>query len=197
MKYRTILLFGPPGSGKGTQGRILGSIPGYFHIACGDLFRKLDPESPQGRHFQEYVKNGQLVPDDETVQFWRDYVETSRRAGRFNPEEDTLVLDGIPRTVGQATLMADVVEVNAVLYLTCPRQDKLIERMKRRAVQEGRLDDGSEEVIRRRMAIFDRDTRPVLDFYGPNVLHAIDATLTIELKLQVVLAVLNSVRFCN
>lgn len=194
MKYRTILLFGPPGSGKGTQGRILGSIPGYFHISCGDLFRKVPPESEQGQRFQGYVKAGQLVPDAETCRFWGDYVEQSRVAGRFNPAEDTLVLDGIPRTVGQARLLTEVIEVLAVLYLTCPRQDKLIERMKKRAVQEGRSDDGSEEVIRRRMAIFERDTRPVLDHYGPNVLHAIDATLTIELKLQVVLAVLNSIR---
>ena len=195
MKYRTILLFGPPGSGKGTQGRILGTIPGYFHIACGDLFRKLDPESAPGRRFQSYVQRGQLVPDEETCKFWYDYVLACQASGRFNPAVDTLVLDGIPRTVGQAQLLAELIDVLAVLYLTCPRQDKLIERMKKRAIQEKRLDDGSDEVIRRRMEVFDRDTRPVLDYYGPNVLHAIDATLTIELKLGVVLSVLNSIRW--
>ena len=66
MKYRTILLFGAPGSGKGTQGKILGTVPGYFHFACGDAFRNLRIEDPMGKAFIEYSSEGQLVPDETT-----------------------------------------------------------------------------------------------------------------------------------
>jgi len=193
MRYRTILLFGPPGSGKGTQGRILGMIPGFFHCSCGDLFRRLDPQSDEGRRFLEFVQRGQLVPDEPTCEFWQSQMAEFRRLGRYSPERDVLVLDGIPRTVGQARLLADVIDVRGVLYLSCPQQEKLVQRMRQRALLENRLDDGSVEVIRRRMDVFERDTRPVLDHYGPAVLHAVDATRPVEVVLQVILAVVNSV----
>src|SRR5690349_119234 len=99
MKYRTILLFGAPGAGKGTQGRILGTIPRFYHCACGDVFRNLRPENELGRTFVEYSSRGQLVPDEATVQLWRQNIEMNTRVGRFHPEADTLVLDGIPRNV--------------------------------------------------------------------------------------------------
>ena len=63
MRYKTILLFGAPGSGKGTQGKILGAIPGFFHTACGDIFRSLDLSSEMGRIAWEYSSRGELVPD--------------------------------------------------------------------------------------------------------------------------------------
>ena len=71
MRFKTLLLFGAPGSGKGTQGSILGSIPGYVHVACGDVFRNLRVGSPLGKVFLEYSSRGALVPDDFTVQLWR------------------------------------------------------------------------------------------------------------------------------
>src|SRR5690606_11967917 len=101
MKYRTILLFGAPGSGKGTQGKILGSIPNFYHCACGDVFRNLRIDSPIGRIFLEYSSRGQLVPDEQTIALWRQSIEGVTRAGLFQPEQDTLVLDGIPRSVQQ------------------------------------------------------------------------------------------------
>src|SRR6266403_1170354 len=67
MKYRTILLFGAPGSGKGTQGKIFGSIPGFFHCACGDVFRNLRIDDPLGKVFVEYSSRGLLVPDEPTI----------------------------------------------------------------------------------------------------------------------------------
>ena len=71
MKYRSILLFGAPGAGKGTQGKVLGMIPHFFHCACGDVFRKLRADSPLGRVFIKYSSRGQLVPDNQTVKLWR------------------------------------------------------------------------------------------------------------------------------
>src|SRR5438132_5195722 len=102
MSYRTVLLFGAPGAGKGTQGRILGTIPDFFHCACGDVFRSLRPDTPLGKIFLKYSSRGELVPDETTVALWREFIDRSIAAGKFHPDHDTLVLDGIPRNVPQA-----------------------------------------------------------------------------------------------
>src|SRR4051794_19248182 len=107
MKYRTILLFGAPGAGKGTQGKILGTIPQFFHCACGDVFRNLTIESEIGRVFVSYSSRGELVPDEPTIDLWRQSIEGNTRTGRFHPETDTLVLDGIPRNVHQAEMLRE------------------------------------------------------------------------------------------
>ena len=71
MKYRAILLFGAPGAGKGTQGKILGQIPNFVHFSCGDAFRNLRVDSSLGRVFMEYASKGQLVPDEPTIELWQ------------------------------------------------------------------------------------------------------------------------------
>lgn len=178
LKYRTILLFGAPGSGKGTQGKILGTIPNFYHCACGEVFRNLRVDSGIGRIFLEYSSKGQLVPDEPTIQLWRENIEAITRMGRFDPQTDTLVLDGIPRNRRQAEMLADTLDVIAIFKLSCPDQSKLIERMQRRALKENRLDDANLEVIRDRLETYERETKPVVDFYPPEVLHVIDATQT-------------------
>jgi len=175
MKYRTVLLFGAPGSGKGTQGKIIGSIPGFFHFACGDAFRNLRIEDPIGRVFIEYSSRGQLVPDEATIALWAKNIKASTADGEFDPTRDTLVLDGIPRSVSQAKMLADTLDVKAVFYLTCPDQSKMIERLQRRALRENRLDDANLDVIKKRLETYDSETKPVLDFYGKSVVHPIDA----------------------
>src|SRR3954452_20076641 len=72
-RYRTILLFGAPGSGKGTMGKALGVIPGFAHVACGDVFRSLDLAAPLGRVFLDYSSKGLLVPDDTTIALWEEF----------------------------------------------------------------------------------------------------------------------------
>jgi len=176
MKYRTVLLFGSPGSGKGTQGKILGSIPDFFHFACGDAFRNLRIDDPIGRTFIEYSSRGQLVPDEPTINLWAKNIQASTLDGEFNPAKDTLVLDGIPRNVQQAEMLRDTLDVKAVLNLTCKDQSKMIERLQRRALRENRLDDANLEVIKRRLQTYETETRPVLDFYGPKLVHDIDST---------------------
>ena len=79
MPFRTVILFGPPGSGKGTQGKILGAMPAYFHCACGDVFRSLDPASEMGQEFAKYSKSGSLVPDELTVRLWRQAIHEKNR----------------------------------------------------------------------------------------------------------------------
>jgi adenylate kinase len=175
-KYRTILLFGAPGSGKGTQGKILGAIPNLFHFACGDAFRNLRIEDPMGRLFVEYSSKGQLVPDEPTIELWAKNIKASTVDGEFNPSHDSLVLDGIPRNVNQAKMLSDTLDVKAVFFLACADQSKMVERLQRRALRENRLDDANLEVIKKRLDTYENETKPVLDFYGPELVHKIDAT---------------------
>jgi adenylate kinase len=175
MNYHTILLFGAPGAGKGTQGKILGTIPNFFHCACGDVFRSLKADSPIGRVFLEYSSRGQLVPDTTTIELWHDFIDGSTKAGRFRPDQDTLVLDGIPRSVPQAVILKDTLDVIAIFYLRCSNEDALIQRLQRRALKENRLDDANLHVIRERQATYERETKPVLDYYGKDIQHRINS----------------------
>jgi adenylate kinase len=175
MKYRTILLFGAPGAGKGTQGKILGTIPNFFHCACGDVFRSLKADSPIGKVFLEYSSRGQLVPDRTTIELWHDFIANSTKAARFRAEHDTLVLDGIPRNVRQAEILSDTLNVVAIFYLRCTNQEALIARLQRRALKENRLDDANLDVIRERQATYDRETKPVLDYYDKEIQHRINS----------------------
>ena len=175
-KFRTILLFGAPGAGKGTQGKILSTVPNFFHCACGDVFRNLRIDNELGRIFLEYSSRGELVPDEATVRLWKKSIEGSQSLGQFHPEKDTLVLDGIPRNVNQARMLQDSLEVRAVFYLTCSDFNKLVERLQRRALRDNRLDDANLTVIKSRLETYDLETKPVLDFYGPKLVHTIDST---------------------
>lgn len=178
MKYQTLLLFGAPGAGKGTQGKILGTIPQFFHCACGDVFRNLTSDSELGRKFIEYSSRGELVPDETTVQLWREKITVNEQLSLFNPKRDTLVLDGIPRNVRQAEMLSDTLEVRAIFKLTCPEKAKLVERLQRRALRDNRLDDANLEVISQRLEIYEHETKPVIDYYGSELVNIIDATQT-------------------
>ena len=175
MKYNTYLLFGAPGSGKGTQGRSLGSIPRFFHCACGDVFRTLDTRTKVGRALLEYSSKGQLVPDEITVELWRAHIDAAVEAHEFKPDIDVLVLDGIPRNVAQAKIMDQLIDVKKVFHLSCPDRAQLFTRLKKRALKDNRLDDANEEVIQRRLQTYETESKPVLDYYRDRV-QMIDAT---------------------
>ncbi len=177
-KLRTLLLFGAPGSGKGTQGKILGTIPQFFHFACGDAFRNLRIDSELGQIFIKHSSQGQLVPDEPTIRLWRESIEAQQGLGRFNADKDTLILDGIPRNPIQAKILEDTLEVRAVFNLSCIDLDKLTKRLQRRALRENRLDDASLDVIKERLETYERETKPVLDYYGKDLVHTIDSTQT-------------------
>jgi adenylate kinase len=177
-RFHTVLLFGAPGSGKGTQGKILGSIPNFFHCACGDVFRNLTIENELGRTFIEYSSRGELVPDDITIRLWKQSIDSAEATSRFRPSRDTLVLDGIPRNVPQAQILGEHLDVRAVFNLTCADTSKMVERLQRRALRENRLDDANLSVIQTRLKTYESETKPVLDFYGPKLVHTIDSTQT-------------------
>ncbi len=176
-KFKTLLLVGAPGSGKGTQGRILGTIPGFYHCACGDVFRSLDTQSKLGKEFLKYSSKGQLVPDEITVKLWSKWIEKVVESGNFKPTRDFLVLDGIPRNVAQAKLMKEVIEVQHLFHLNVLDRDELVRRMKNRALKDNRLDDAHEEIIRRRLSIYEEESKPLLHYYKKISTHDIDASL--------------------
>lgn len=167
-------MFGPPGSGKGTHGKILGSIPGFYHCACGDVFRDLRPDTDLGKVFIEYSSRGELVPDEPTVALWRKTIDASTQTGRFHPKADTLVLDGIPRNVSQAEILKNTLDVAAVFYLFSADKKNLVARLQRRALKDNRLDDANLDVIRQRLKIYESETRPVLKFYGKTLVQSIN-----------------------
>ncbi len=166
--YKSALLFGAPGSGKGTQGRILGSIPGFYHSSCGEVFRRLNPESELGRIFFDYSSRGELVPDEVTVRMWAESLHAHEVLGDFKPKSDLLILDGIPRTVEQARLMEQHIDVLAVIYLVCDNREEMIRRLRRRALKENRPDDADEKVIRKRWEVYEQETAQVLEYYDPS-----------------------------
>jgi adenylate kinase len=174
LKYRTILMFGAPGSGKGTHGKILGSIPGYVHLSCGDVFRGLSPESPLGKVFVEYSSQGKLVPDKLTIELWKKYMHGMNAAGRLDHKRNTLVLDGLPRNVPQAEMLKKFLDVVAVFYMCSANFENLVKRLQRRALKDNRLDDANLDVIRARLKTYEDETKPVLNFYGKEIVHRIN-----------------------
>ncbi len=175
-RYNTLLIFGAPGSGKGTQGKALGSVPRFFHCACGDVFRSLDTRTKLGQAFLAYSSKGELVPAEITVELWQVQIEHAVNAHRFKPELDYLVLDGIPRSVEQARLMKGHIDVKKVFHLSCANRKELVTRLKKRALKDNRLDDANESVIHSRLDTYEAESKPVLDYYGPGLVQTIDAT---------------------
>lgn len=174
-RYQTILLFGAPGAGKGTQGKILGVVPGFYHLSCGEIFRTLDIHSELGKLFYQYSSRGELVPDEVTVKMWVQNVHAQTVLSLYKPHQDLLVLDGIPRNVAQAKLMAEHINVLLVLHLVCPDKEEMIKRLRRRALKENRQDDAREEVIRKRWDVYERETYPVLNHYPKSMIREVDA----------------------
>jgi adenylate kinase len=190
MRYKSILLFGAPGSGKGTQGKILGSIPGFYHNATGEIFRSLDLQSEMGRTFWEYAGRGQLVPDEITIKLWKQYIMGMEMINQFHPETELVVLDGIPRNIPQAKLLEETIDVQKVINLQCADLSKMVERLRRRALKENRFDDANDDVIHRRLVEYEVKTRPVLDFYPAEKIEKIDATMSQIRVLSAILKVL-------
>ncbi|MFT5424910.1 MAG: adenylate kinase [Phycisphaerales bacterium] len=174
-KYQTVLLFGAPGAGKGTQGKILGKVPGFYHLSCGEVFRTLDISSELGQTFRSYSSRGELVPDEVTIKMWAENMHAQTVLSLYKPNDDLLVLDGIPRNVNQAELLEEYIEVLEVIHLVCKDKEKMVERLQRRALKENRADDAKEEVIRRRWEVYEEETSPVLDYYPAEIIKEVDA----------------------
>jgi adenylate kinase len=173
-KYRAILLFGMPGSGKGTQGAVLGQLPCLYHISMGDVFRKIPKSGRFAQEIARYTSAGLLVPDDLTVRIWENHIKILELQELLFPEH-TLVLDGLPRNYAQAERLDGFLEVTQIFHLKIDDTSKAVERLKSRALLENRLDDMNEEVIRRRLNAYFEETYKTLPFYPREIVYDIDA----------------------
>ena len=191
-KFKTILLFGAPGCGKGTQGKMLGTLPGYVHVSSGDMFRALDRTSELGKIFMEYSTKGLLVPDDFTIRLWRDHMTKLVSSGKVQPGSDVVILDGIPRNVDQARMLDEHIQVTKLIVLRAFHdRAEMVRRLKSRALKENRPDDADEATIQRRLEVYDKESRPVVEYYPKSVRVDVDALQTpIEVAHDILCAVL-------
>ena len=158
-----IILFGPPGSGKGTQAKKLVEKYDLLHISTGDLFRyEMGNNTPLGQEAKSYIDKGELVPDSVTVGMLRNKVEA-------NPDVAGYIFDGFPRTIPQSEALDELLaekdqQVHRLLMLDVP-DDEIVQRILERGKTSGRKDDLNETIIRNRIEVYKNETTPVYDYY--------------------------------
>jgi adenylate kinase len=174
-KFASILLFGPPGSGKGTLGKFLGNAGIQYHLSSGDLFRGLAPESPAGKLFYHYASKGLLLPDEETVAIWKYYVHGLIATNRFFPESQDLLMDGIPRTLRQAQMLERYIIIRHIIVLEVENQEELAHRLHHRALIERRVDDMDINVLKTRLEVYYQQEKEILKFYPDHMISRVNA----------------------
>lgn len=159
-----LILFGPPGSGKGTQSEKLIARYGFKHLSTGDILRsEIANKTALGMEAKSLMDKGQLVPDEVVIGMIRSALDN-------NPGVPGFLFDGFPRTTAQAEALDRLLEqknaeIGVVLALQVP-DEELISRMINRARTSGRSDDADEQVQRKRLEVYLRDTLPVAKHYA-------------------------------
>jgi adenylate kinase len=159
-----LILFGPPGSGKGTQAEKLIKKYNLFHISTGDMFRyELKNDTELGQLARSYMDKGELVPDSVTISMLQKRVED-------NPAVNGFIFDGFPRTTPQAealdNFLAERGQAISGLVELAVTDDEIVKRILLRGQSSGRADDNDEDIVRNRIAVYRRDTTPVADYYA-------------------------------
>lgn len=157
-----LIIFGPPGSGKGTQSARIVKEFNLIHLSTGDILRKeIEEKTPMGCMVKEYIDNGLLVPDEVVLKM------LYHKASEYNTS-DGFIFDGFPRTIYQAEMLDKMLEkhehpIDAVISVEV-QEDELFKRMMGRAEDSGRSDD-NEETIGKRIEVYKKQTYPLIDFY--------------------------------
>lgn len=174
-----LILFGPPGSGKGTQAALLVEKYKLMHISTGDLFRyEMSNNTPLGLEAKSYMEKGHLVPDSVTIGMLRNKVEA-------HPEAAGFIFDGFPRTIAQAEALDELLneddnEINALIALDV-EEDEIVTRILNRGKTSGRADDNDETIVRNRIKVYLSETAQVYDYYDESEKsHRIDGIGSIE-----------------
>lgn len=158
-----LVLFGPPGSGKGTQSQKITDTFGLVHLSTGDIFRaELKGNTPLGLEARHYLDQGLLVPDSVVISMVAKTIDAHSKAQGF-------IFDGFPRTKAQAQALDDLLEerhkrISHAILLDVP-DEELRKRLKQRALTSGRSDDADPVVIEKRIQVYKDETFPCLDFY--------------------------------
>ena len=178
-----IVLFGPPGCGKGTQAEKLVNQFNLYHISTGDLFRsEIKNETPLGLEAKSFMDRGALVPDTVTI----DMLKAKMVA---TPEAKGFIFDGFPRTIPQAEALDKMLaEIDAPVRMMLSlkvNDEELTKRLLLRGLESGRPDDQNESIIRNRVQVYNEQTKPVADFYAKqNKLSEINGENSIEEVFQ-------------
>lgn len=158
-----LILFGPPGSGKGTQSDRLVEKYGLIHLSTGNLLREeIANKTPLGIEAKKFIDHGQLVPDEVVIAMVDSFFEKHKDANGF-------LFDGFPRTVAQAQALDRLLALKktdiAVVLALDVTEAELINRLLNRGKTSGRSDDSDENVIKKRFAVYTNETSPVADYY--------------------------------
>lgn len=160
-----IILFGPPGSGKGTQAVMLRDKYALLHISTGDIFRsEIKNNTLLGAEAKGYLDEGKLVPDELTIRILEDYMDKNLRS-----QHKGIIFDGFPRTIPQAEaldqlLIEKKMPVKKVLALNV-EDDEVTRRIINRGKSSGRSDDTDESTVRKRLQVYKNQTEPLKDYY--------------------------------
>ena len=159
-----LILFGPPGSGKGTQASKLVEKFKLLHISTGDLFRyEMGHNTELGQLAKDYMSKGQLVPDEVTIGMLKNKLDSTKEAQGY-------ILDGFPRTITQAEALDKLLEeknqsISFLLSLDVD-DEEIVQRIMLRGKTSGRPDDNDEEIVRKRIQVYNEETAPVFDYYN-------------------------------
>ena len=158
-----LIIFGPPGAGKGTQASLIKDNYSLVHISTGDVFRKNTSQGTDlGKVAVQFMSKGELVPDEITISMLKEEIKSFIPCNGF-------IFDGFPRTIIQAESLDDLLksmELNIDMVVALDvENNKLIERLLNRGKTSGRSDDKSEEKINKRLEEYDNKTKPLIDFY--------------------------------
>lgn len=172
---KAILLFGPPGAGKGTQGSLLGKKKKYVHFSMGELFRELEHHGDLGKKVSKYVENRELVPDHLTMELFDAEIQRRIRSKRYDPDHQVLLLDGIPRDRHQVAFINQRFKVIAIINLYCKDKNEIMKRIMKRAGLQHREDDSQPAVIRHGLDVYHERTEEILKEYPKRIIMKIDA----------------------
>lgn len=188
-KWPAILFFGPPGVGKGTQAKFLNQVTPHYHLSSGDIFRGIPPASPAGKMQASYSNQGLLVPDEITIKICCQYIQGLIDTYRFDPSQNLLLLDGVPRTEPQAKMMEPHLDIKGIISLEVQDEEKLIQRLKKRAEIEGRADDADENILKTRLSVYKEQTKATLSNYPESLIIRINGD---QKPLEVLTEILSS-----